>query len=350
MSVFNGEQYLRQAVESILYQTEQNFEFIIINDGSSDGSAEYLEGYKRADSRIRLVHQSNRGLIESISLGCGLARAQYIARMDADDVALPDRLRHQIEFMNANPGVALLGGGAQFIDPNGKVVATVRPPAKNEYIQEALIDGCVFIHPTTIFRRDVFAALGGYRRVLHAEDYDLWLRFAERSKVANLKDVVLQYRLHPAQVSVRWCHEQALGATAARISALARRAGQADPLSTGIEITAEFIAQLGVPDSVIQTDLARTYLSCVRNMGLIGNYSLALESLHKLSFSKIAHAKRWVIADLHLAEAQLHLHQGKLSRCMLSAGRGVIERPAILGRPIKRLLTFLLAGHLSSPR
>ena len=338
MSVFNGKRYLRQAVDSILNQTENDFEFIIINDGSSDGSRELLESYRRADSRVRLVHQSNRGLIESLNRGCGLARARYIARMDADDVALPDRLRRQIDFMNTNPSVALLGGAAEFIDSSGKVVATSRPPTKNEQIQEALIDQSVFIHPTTVFRRDVFIALGGYRRIVHAEDYDLWLRFAERSKVANLNEVVLRYRLHAGQVSVRRCREQALGGTAARAGALARRAGQMDPLATGNEITAEFLTELGVTDTLVQTDLARSYLSCVRNLALVGDHSRALKSLKTLPFPEIALAKRWVIADLHLAEAQLYWHRGQLSRCMLSAARGVIQRPAILGRPVMRLL------------
>lgn len=339
MSVFNGGGYLAAAVESILDQTEKNFEFIIVNDGSSDGSQEQLERYARTDARVRLINQSNCGLIGSLNRACGTAQAKYIARMDADDVALPHRLERQVAFMEANPGIALLGGAADFIDSADKVVATFRPPTENAWIQKALTDSSVFVHPATIFRKDVFAALGGYRRVMHAEDYDLWLRFAERSKLANLSEVVLRYRIHAGQVSVRWCREQALGAIAARAGAAARRAGLADPLATDHQITAEFIARLGVADAAVQTELARAYLSCVRNLALIGEHALALESLAALPYSRIALAARWVIADLHLIEAQLHWQRGQISRSVLSAGRGLLERPTILGRPIKRLIT-----------
>ena len=172
---------------------------------------------------------------------------------------------------------------------------------------------------------------------MHAEDYDLWLRFAERSKVANLNEVVLRYRLHAGQVSVRRALEQALGGTAARAGALARRAGQMDPLATGNEITAEFLTEPRRNGYTRPEEIARSYLLCVTWLWS-GNYSRALELLKTLPFPEIALAKRWVIADLHLAEAQLYWHRGQLSRCMLSAARGVIQRPAILGLRVMRLL------------
>jgi hypothetical protein len=120
MSVFNGEPYLHEALESILNQTFRDFEFIIINDGSTDGSATVLESYRKSDSRLRVYHQENRGVGESLNRGCGLAQGKYIARMDADDIATSGRLMRQVEFMEGHPEVDVVGGAVEFIDATGK--------------------------------------------------------------------------------------------------------------------------------------------------------------------------------------------------------------------------------------
>jgi cellulose synthase/poly-beta-1,6-N-acetylglucosamine synthase-like glycosyltransferase len=349
MSVFNGAAFLAEAVESILNQSVRDFEFIIIDDGSTDASGSILESYRQSDSRVRIYTQANQGLVYSLNRGCNLAQGRYIARMDADDVALDSRLGRQMDFMETHPHVALLGGAAEFIDRRGKALRIVRPPTEDRDIRAALLDTSVFLHPTTVFRRDVFVSLGGYRPITHAEDYDLWLRFADCAQSANLKDVVLQYRLHPDQVSVRNCREQALGATAARAAAQARQAGRPDPLTSGRKITSEFMAELGVSERTRQTDLARTYLASLRCMTAIGEYSIALDAIEQLSFSGFAEADRWVVADLRLQAAQLYWHHRRLSRSMLSAGQGIIARPIVLGRPLKRLLGVRLDEFLHNP-
>src|ERR1700722_7292029 len=120
MSVFNGERFLCQAIDSILAQSFRDFEFIIIDDGSVDSTATILRRYKKEDQRVCIYVQSNLGLVESLNRGCALARGKYIARMDADDVALPGRLLRQFEFLEANSEIGIVGGAVQFIDAENK--------------------------------------------------------------------------------------------------------------------------------------------------------------------------------------------------------------------------------------
>jgi GT2 family glycosyltransferase len=338
MAVYNAAPFLCEAVESILTQSAAAFEFIIINDGSTDDSASLLELYRRRDSRVHIYSQDNCGLIRSLNRGCELARGKYIARMDADDISLPTRFAEQLEFLEAHPHVALLGGAAEFIDKRGAVLKVVHPPTGDGQIRAALPDASVFLHPTTMFRRSVFASLGGYRHVTHAEDYDLWLRFADCSSLANLHTVVLRYRLHAEQVSVRWCREQALGASVAKAAALARQRGEADPLISSPELTPTLLAALGVTEANQQTELARTCLSAVRNMSAVGEYALALKTLEGLPLTQFMRADKWVIAELHLQAARLNWRHRRLWRSMLTAGQGILARPLVLGRPVARLL------------
>jgi glycosyltransferase involved in cell wall biosynthesis len=340
MSVFNGECFLREAVESILTQSFRDFEFIVIDDGSADAVRSMLHCYQTRDSRIRVYHQENRGLVASLNRGCGLARGKYIARMDADDIAIRDRLAWQIEFMERHPEVAVVGGAVQFIDQSGKALRTAGRPLHNPEIQEIILgQSGVMWHPTVLMRKAAFSQVGGYRNVADAEDYDLWLRMAERFELANLPEVLLKYRIHPGQVSVAKCRKQALGAAVAKAAAAARRSGKPDPLQSIAEITPTALARLGVSEALQHTTLARGYLSSIRNMCDAGAFARALEMFENLRASDLTHAERWTIADLHLCGARLYWRQRKLARCALNVMNAIVSRPIILGRPFKTLLT-----------
>src|SRR5262245_27130869 len=153
MSVLNGEPFLREAVESILGQTFGDFEFIVIDDGSTDASADILDSYQRNDARVRVYHQENKGLVESLNRGCGLARGKYIARMDADDIATKERLMWQVEFVEKHPEVGVVGGAIEVINASGKSSVTHRYPLKNSDIYQALLRGdCPLVHPTVVMR------------------------------------------------------------------------------------------------------------------------------------------------------------------------------------------------------
>ena len=161
MSVYNGEKYLREAVNSILNQTFKDFEFIIINDGSTDGTREILESYN--DPRIILIHKGNMGLTQSLNKGIALAKGKYIARQDADDISLPERLEKQIEFLERNEKVALLGTAIEIIDEIGNYLQTIKPPTDDSSIRKGIKQNNYFCHGSVIFKRQGFFELGGYR-------------------------------------------------------------------------------------------------------------------------------------------------------------------------------------------
>ncbi len=240
MPVRDGERFLREALESTLAQTLADLELIAIDDGSTDATPEILAEAARGDSRLRVQRQEPGGLTVAINAGCALAQAPLIARMDADDVMLPHRLERQVAFLDANPDVALLGGGIVLVDETGREID--REPGRPE------LDFLVrneLTHATVVMRTDAFRALGGYR-LDQSEDYDLWLRFDELYDVAAVAEPVLRYRLHPGQFSVTALERQALGFLCVREAAIVRRSGEPDPLAGVERLDGAVLERLGV--------------------------------------------------------------------------------------------------------
>jgi len=202
MSVYNGEKYLRGAIESILNQTFKDFEFIIINDGSIDRTSEILESYD--DPRIILVYQEHLGLTKSLNKGITLAKGTYIARQDADDISLPERLEKQIEFLEKHKNVALLGTAANIIDERGFHFKTIEFPCDYSSIRKGMKKFNHFVHGSVMFKRQCFFEAGGYRELFPtAQDYDLWLRFVEKYKAVNLSTHLYGRRINPSSVSLK---------------------------------------------------------------------------------------------------------------------------------------------------
>ncbi|MBI4591560.1 MAG: glycosyltransferase [Candidatus Rokubacteria bacterium] len=200
MSVHNGEPWVAEAVESVLGQTCGDFEFIVVDDGSTDGTGAILDGCR--DPRVRVVHQARVGLTPSLNRAIRLAQAALLARMDADDVAFPDRLARQLAFLDARPDVGLLGTGCREISPSGAVLRTISPPEDDEAIRRALIRENPFIHSSVIFRREALEKAGAYdERLSVAQDYDLWLRMSQVTRLANLPEPLVLRRLTPGRVS-----------------------------------------------------------------------------------------------------------------------------------------------------
>jgi GT2 family glycosyltransferase len=344
MSVFNARRFLEEAVNSILNQSFQDLEFVIIDDGSTDGSGQILDSYQNSDSRVAVYHQENSGLTASLNRGCALSRGKYIARMDADDVAVRDRLMRQVEFMDNHPGIGVVGGAVECIDGAGKSLFRYRLPLKDDEIKVALRRGdCPLAHPTVLLRREAFATVAGYRMAMvHAEDYDLWLRIADRFQLANLEMVVLKYRVHPNQVSIRKWRQQALSNLAARIAATSRRNGNPDPFESAREITPELLTGLGVSAAKLQTTVARGCLSFISSMCDAGEYKAAFDGISEISqCCELELVDAPELADLHLLTARLYWRQRRFVRSILSVGRALIARPKILGRPLKPLMRRL---------
>jgi len=199
MPVYNAERYLRPAIDSILAQTFGDFEFLIVNDGSSDGSWEIMASY--ADPRIKLVgNPHNMGLAKTLNRGLRLAAGDLIARQDADDVSCPDRLRRQVEFLDGHPETALVGSQARIINDDGRPNG-LRFDRCCEYksIRWDLMFDNSFTHTSVMFRREIVAGeLGGYDESFsYCQDYDLWSRIASRHCVMNLPSTLVDYRMHP---------------------------------------------------------------------------------------------------------------------------------------------------------
>lgn len=196
MPVYKGDQYLSEAVDSILNQTFSDFEFIIICDDPTDETRYILDKCRENDSRVEIYYQKRQGLVSSRNKGISLSKGEYIAKMDADDVSLPDRLKKQVEFMDNNPDIGISG---TWIKVFGDVPQYIlKLPCDHESIKSSLLFFCSIAQPSVIIRRDIFSKSGLCydKNESHAEDYGLWVRAVDMLKFANVPEVHLHYRMH----------------------------------------------------------------------------------------------------------------------------------------------------------
>jgi GT2 family glycosyltransferase len=337
----NADRFLVESIESILGQTFRDFEFIIVDFGSTDKTKTIISSYAAKDSRVRLHEVPSCGLAEARNAGCSLARGKYIAIMDADDISVPDRLMLETEFMEEHPRVGVLGGVTECIDATGRTLDLQSHyfPTQDHEIKTALAVCCPFCQPTVLIRREAFILVGGYRAVFaQAEDYDLWLRIAEHFQCANLTQVVLKYRIHPHQVSMHKRRQQTLCVLAAQVSQSSRQKKLADPLDSVEEITGDKLCEWGITHAVQQRHIVSDWHQWIRNMCRAGEYAVALNAAVDLLQSEFQDVERWQIADLHLTVAWLCWKQRRFLKSCLAACHAVMTRPVVLGRPFKSWL------------
>jgi len=203
MSVFNIKEYVVESIESILNQTFKHFEFIIIDDGSSDKTREILKSLK--DSRIRLIfNEKNIGLTKSLNKALKLARGEYIARQDGDDISLPQRFERQLEFLDKNPEIKVIGTFGYSIDKKGEILRKETFPVYPEEIKKNLIIKNPFLHPSILIKKEVLQEVGGYNeKFTTTQDYELWFRILKVSKGANLPLFLLKKRYLPNMISLK---------------------------------------------------------------------------------------------------------------------------------------------------
>lgn len=223
MSVYNGETYLERSIESILSQTYRDFEFLIINDASTDSTKDILENVH--DPRIKVITNSvNIGLTKSLNKGIGIARGQYIARMDADDLSLPYRFEIQVGFLDKHPDYAVLGSSYLLIDQEGRTVSLVKVPVDDSQIRESLLKQNCFGHGSVMMRREAVQQVGGYdERFKYSQDYDLWLKIVEAFKVSNIEQALYCWRVSNDSLSKMNEWEQKYYASLARFEANRRK-------------------------------------------------------------------------------------------------------------------------------
>ncbi|MBF9046476.1 glycosyltransferase [Rhodobacterales bacterium LSUCC0031] len=204
LPIYNAQSFIADAVKSVLTQSEKDFELILIDDASSDDTPRILA--RMTDPRVNIVrHEENLGLVASLNEGLHLSRGRFIARMDHDDIAMPDRFAQQLAFLEVNHSVGVVGTGYQLINGEGKLGPRYRPPVTHEEISWAMSFVCPLAHPTVVARRELLIACGGYSdAAAYAEDYDLWERLSRKVKFANLPDPLLLLRKHKENMTEVW--------------------------------------------------------------------------------------------------------------------------------------------------
>ena len=230
---YNGEKHLRAALQSIMDQTYQEFEVIVVNDGSNDKSGDILDEYSRKYDNFKVFHKENGGIVSALNFGLQFCKGDYIARMDCDDIAMRDRFEIQLQEFNTRRDAVAVGGYLRWIDDNDNIApgkgfspsrvthTSLRSfPAKVANVQ----------HSAGMFLSKAIREVGGYRSTFkHAEDYDLYLRLAKFGGFYNPAKPVIYYRQHPSSLSAQNLLEQETNAVLAELSACARLAGVSDP-------------------------------------------------------------------------------------------------------------------------
>jgi glycosyltransferase involved in cell wall biosynthesis len=201
MPAYNCEKYIREAMDSILNQTFRDFEFLIINDGSTDGTEAIIRSYN--DPRIRLINKKNGGVSCALNTGLKNAKGRYIARFDADDICYPTRLQEQYKFMKEHPDYVLIGSDADYVSHTGEFIFSYESTGhSNEEIQERILDRNPFIHSVVFFVKDIIVECGGYDLKAHTfEDHLLWVKVVKKGKVCNFRKPLIKVRLNPESVT-----------------------------------------------------------------------------------------------------------------------------------------------------
>jgi glycosyltransferase involved in cell wall biosynthesis len=338
MVACNVERFLAEAIESILNQTFRDFEFIIVDFGSSDGSQSIVRRYQEKDKRIQFHVIPHCNLSEARNACCFRARGKYLALLDADDVALSDRLALQVNYLDRHPQVAILGGAVELIDGLGRRLGVAGRREIDRQIRHTLLKHSPFVVSTVTMRAEEFRTAGGYRRAFDdsGEDYDLWLRMMERCRAANLGEVVARFRIHAYQLGARRLRQACIGQCVARASATIRSQGGADPLDSADSITPELLAELGLPREEVESNILAGYRTRVINT-LRGNNDASTlpqvnEMLEILAQSKFVRGP--VAAETWFTAARVYWRRGNVAGACRAMTRAVLAHPLfVAGMP-----------------
>jgi glycosyltransferase involved in cell wall biosynthesis len=332
----NVERFLPEAIESVLSQSFRDFEFIIVDFGSTDRSKEIVMNYAVRDSRVSFCEIPQCGLAAARNAACSLAKGRYIAIQDADDISLPERLLVEVEFIRNHPEVGLVGSWIQRIDQNGKDLETTNVfPAEDWEIRQELQRWNPIWQPTVLILKAAFVRAAGYREALPpSEDYDLWLRIAEHYKCANLRQVLVKYRIHSQQLSFHRRKEQILCSLAARASMSLRREGIIDPVDRAKELTPALLAELGVSQSAQDSALAEGFLYWIREGYVAREYDAVFEGVREIGQLLDRADMSGYVSEARLILARVYWKQNRLVQSGLCFGRAVLGSPRVAMRAL----------------
>lgn len=293
MSVYNTERFLKESIKSVLEQTYRDFEFIIIDDGSTDQSLKIIESFN--DSRIKIIcNEENQGLTKSLNKGIAISKGFYIIRHDGDDISLPYRFERMVEFMDHHPDVALLGGAFIMIDENGRDLQTVTLEDQEDKIQQELLHGNEF--GSEIFKKEILKKIGGYREeFLYAQDYDLCLRISEKYKVANLTEPLYKYRICSTSISVKKrILQYRYGQLAIDLAKERRDFGKDKLMTLKEEGGGKFINAYFTNIDNAKSEML-SYHALAKRFYHIEKYSISLRFLFKSIYKNISFTKNWIL-------------------------------------------------------
>jgi len=330
MPVRNGARWLPESVASVLSQSLTGLELLAVDDGSTDETPRILAEFAARDDRVRIIRQEPLGLVAALNRGLADARAPLLARLDCDDRARPERLERQARYLRDHPEVGLLGSWAEAVDADGNVMGRRTPETESDVLKRFLMRGNPFVHSSVMLRTQLARDLRGFRHAFRAaEDYDLWIRMAEVAEVANLPEVLVDYRVHDAGVTKVQALRQAFSARLARRSAQARRETGHDPADRltdppdwhAPEADASFYADDARLYRLL--DLAATSASAGKDADVVDLAPLFAQ------FSDLAHAER----RLAMVAMLNHIRRARWSQALRTCGRLLalaLRRPGAL--------------------
>lgn len=311
LPVYNGMEYLELAVQSVLAQSLPDFELVLLDDGSTDGSTRLCRDLAATDARIRLIEKPNTGLVDTLNFGVREARGDYIARMDADDICMPERFARQVDFLDSHPEVAAVGSRVEVIDGAGR---TTNLSHGNRWRMDRGAfpsGGIALCHPTVMFRRAAFLQTRGYSEIFHAaEDYALWMEMAKLGEMTELADRLLRYRVHEASVSSTKLDQQRFSCLKAELidEALRRCRDHAT-------VREEIEAAQGL-DSILS--VVRTHADCLPSLRAVEVYFLGQKVRRMANRCDLRESlPAWISAAAKTALATPGLFRRKDSRSVM---------------------------------
>ncbi len=323
--VYNAAATVESALDSILAQTFRDIRLIVVDDGSTDATPGILRRVADRDRRVHLITTPNRGIVDALNTALAASDAVFVARFDADDLAFPERLERQMAYLAAHPDCVAVGCNTYHIDGTGRrtgSVTTFREEVVGDPFHVPAIEPYL-LHPFLLARRDVLVAIGGYRYVAHSEDADLYWRLSDVGRLANVVDVLGEYRIHAASVSASSVvngRVQAINAQLAALSERRRRAGRPD-LHFGRERLAQYVAA-GTLDGMLAvaatglTDDERAYLQFATAAKLL---ELTAYRPYRLTADDLRTIRR--VVEAHYAGMPRHQRRSIVFRQMIRPGR-----------------------------